>query len=266
MPQPVPPTQSVENGMFVCDYGGTDSRLPLLYLHGLGVAGLCFEEIVRHPLIAARRQLVVDLPGYGRSLWAEEPTHLEELAAHLAGWLTERGEGPVIPIGHSMGGVLAVYLAEQHPERVKAIINVEGNISPGDCSSSAQAANQSLDEFIDGGFVGMIDAAYRHGSKNPGSRMHATCMPFCDPHSFHRHSQDLVRVSDEQSMAKRMAALSCPVHFIAGQPGGSAARSIELLEEAGVPLTKISPAGHWPFIDQPDAFASAVAEFMNQIA
>jgi pimeloyl-ACP methyl ester carboxylesterase len=40
-------------------------------------------------------------------------------------------------------------------------------------------------------------------------------------------------------------------------------RSLELLGRAGVPVVAIEPAGHWPFVDQLDASAAAIAELLR---
>ena len=65
-----------------------------------------------------------------------------------------------------------------------------------------------------------------------------------------------------ETLAARMAALTCPSLYIAGRPGGACARSIELLRDAGIEPQIIEPSGHWPFIDQPDDFARTLAGFL----
>ena len=252
------PHHTVEAGMFVREYEGGDGGPPVLYLHGLGESGLCFERIVVRPELAGRKHLVPDLPGYGRSPWPGEPLSLPALADHVAVWLRGRAEGPAILVGHSMGGVVALLLAERHPDRVRAVIDVDGNKSLEDCVFSTLAAAFSKEAFLGGGFDAIREAIYRDGADSEALRGYYASLRLCDPRAFYLNSCELVEFSRRETMARRLAALTVPAFYIAGVPDGACARSLELLAEAGVPCTRISPSGHWPFIDRPGPFAAAL--------
>jgi pimeloyl-ACP methyl ester carboxylesterase len=255
--------QTVEHGMFVRTMPG-DPKLPsLVFVHGLGESGLCFEPVVRHPRLQPWRRYVVDLPGYGRSAWAA-PISLEGLADHLAAWMRAAHPGePFIPVGHSMGGVVALLLAERHPDLLDGVIDVDGNKSLGDCTFSSQAACQSLGPFENGGFDALRSKVYAAGGRDMAQRGYYASLRFCDPRAFHRHSVELVERSGREDLAMRLASLSLPKLYVAGQPGGACARSMELLREAEVPHIAIAPSGHWPFLDQPDAFVAALEAFLG---
>ena len=255
--------QTVEHGMFVRTVPG-DPKLPsLVFVHGLGESGLCFEQVVCHPRLGPWTRHVVDLPGYGRSAWGE-PISLEGLADHLAAWVREvHPDERVIPIGHSMGGVVALLLAERHPDLLDGVMDVDGNKSLGDCTFSSQAACQSLDRFEHGGFDELRSKVYAAGGRDMAQRGYYASLRLCDPRVFHRHSVELVELSGREDLAIRLASLSLPKLYVAGQPGGACARSMELLREAKVPCVAIAPSGHWPFLDQPDAFVAALAAFVG---
>ena len=130
-----------EHGMFVRTVtAGRDERRTVVWLHGLGESGLCFERLVRDDALRGLRHVVPDLPGYGRSPWPARAPDLTEVADHVAGWLAARGGPAPVVVGHSMGGVVGVLLAERHPHAVRALVDVEGNVSPGDCVFSGRAA------------------------------------------------------------------------------------------------------------------------------
>jgi pimeloyl-ACP methyl ester carboxylesterase len=226
----------------------------VLWLHGLGESGRCFEAIVGHPALARLGALIPDLPGYGASAPAVPPRPLAVVADDLAGWLAARGAPPVVVVGHSMGGVIGVLLAERHPARVSRLVDVDGNVSPGDCtySSRADAGLAALCTFVDE--LGATDAAHRG---------YAASLRLADPATFLLHSRELVALSAPGTMAERMARLPVPVTYVAGAPGGACPRSRELLAAAGVPTIAIEPAGHWPFVDRPEAFAAALAGVLS---
>jgi 2-succinyl-6-hydroxy-2,4-cyclohexadiene-1-carboxylate synthase len=232
----------------------------LVWIHGLGEQSASFDPIVRR--LSGFSHVLVDLPGYGRSEWPAslpEGSSLDHLAGQLAEWLTK----PAILVGHSMGGVLATLVAEKQPMR--AVIDVDGNLSRGDCVYSAEAAAYAPDGFAMHGFDQLRSAIYDRGAKEPALRGYYAAMRMASPEVFHRHSIDLVALSSTETLAGRLAALAIPTLFIAGAPGGSCERSRTLLDRERVRTVLIEPSGHWPFIDRPEAFASALTEFVETL-
>lgn len=233
----------------------------LLWLHGLGESGRCFEAIAAHPALAGAGALIPDLPGYGRS---PSPTALPlvAIADHLAAWLAERGTPPVVLVGHSMGGVIGLHLAERHPERIAHLVDVDGNVSMGDCTYSGRAAAFDDAGFAARGFAEMVTYVDDRAITDAAHRSYAISIRLADPATFLLHARELVAVSAPETMGERLATLSVPVTYIAGAPGGACPRSRELLDAAGVRTVAIEPAGHWPYVDQADAFAAALAEVL----
>ena len=256
---------TVERGMFVRSSGGPSALPPLVFVHGLGESGLCFEEVLAGPGLEGWRRLAPDLAGYGRSAWSAEPLSLPQQADRIAAWLAGRGEEGAIVVGHSMGGVVALLLAERHPERVAAVIDVEGNKSPQDCVFSGQAAAHSLEAFLAAGFEALIDGVYVDGATEGALRTYFASLRLCDPRAFHLNARELVALSATETLARRLADLAVPVRYMAGAPGGAAPRSLELLAAAGVPCVEVKPSGHWPFIDRPAAFLAELETLLSRL-
>lgn len=253
-----------ESGMFLREYAPETSRGTLLFIHGLGESGLCFEHLLERSELARYRLLVPDLPGYGRSPWLDGAAlSLEEATDHLAAWLKQLQTGPVMVLGHSMGGVVALLLAERHPGLVSFVIDVDGNKSPADCVFSSQAARYGLKTFVASGFDEMRTTIFNRGIDDAAQRGYYVSLRMSDPRAYHRNSLDLMKISETETMAGRLAALPVPSVYIAGVPGGVSAHSRELLKGALVPLNDISPSGHWPFIDQTENFMALLAELLK---
>jgi len=231
---------------------------PIVYLHGLGEAGACFAGLIAEPALAGFTHVVPDLPGYGRSPWPAQPASLDQLADQLVAWLA-RFPAPPIVVGHSMGGVLALLIAERAPARIAAVVDLDGNVSLGDCTFSAKAAVRSLDELIAGEFDRLRDEVFAGAATDRALRGYHAALRFADPATYHRHSRDLVELSTAETMAARRAALSVPLTFVAGVPDGVCARTLELLASAGVRWIGVEPAGHWVFVDQPATCAAIIA-------
>jgi len=236
------------------------ARRTLVFVHGLGESGLGFESMLGHPALAPFDLRIPDLPGYGRSAWPDAPLTLAQLADHVAAWIRDTGISDPVLVGHSMGGVIGTLLCERHPDLLSGFVNVEGNVSLGDCVFSGRAATLGWDEFAQSGLARLLEAVYRQGAKDVALRDYFVSMRLADPRQFHLNSRELVEASEPETMGTRLAALSVPLHYVAGVPGGAAERSLELLEAHGIPWTAIEPSGHWPFVDQPDRFVEVVAQ------
>ncbi len=252
----------VEHEMVGRRYVGDGTTL--VWIHGLGESGACFEEVVGTTPLAQRSAVVPDLPGYGRSPWPVRAEGLVDTVEHVAGWMRRRVPVPAVVVGHSMGGVLGVLLAERYPDLVSGLVNIDGNVSEGDCVYSSRAAGQDLDEFVGDGFDRLRESILRECRDDAALAGYWASLRLADPRTFHRHARQLVEMSRVEDLAGRLAALGCPNVYIAGAPGGACERSLELLHAAGADLAVIEPAGHWPFIDRPAEVALLIGEFADR--
>jgi pimeloyl-ACP methyl ester carboxylesterase len=237
----------------------------LLLVHGLGESSLCFEGLLREPCLHRFDRVAVDLPGYGASPWDREPRSLEPCAEELARWLLPLAP-PVVVLGHSMGGVLGQLLLEldgPHRSRVRAFVNVEGNVSLADCTFSGPAAAQDRAMFLEAGFAQLLARLRDEGGRDPSLARYYVSCSLCDPRAYHRHSVELVATSRAEDLADRLAASDLPSIYVHGSPRGTGRRSLELLGRAGVTCREIAPAGHWPFLDQHAAFVDVLAGFLD---
>lgn len=206
-----------------------------------------------------------DLPGYGKSLWPRTPYAFGAQASALAAWLHGRGADPVVLIGHSMGGVIGTFLAEQAPELVRAFVNVEGNISDDDCTLSAAVAGQAPEAYLAGGLDRVLDGVYDAGVEMRAQRGYYASLRFCDPRVLYRDSVELVRLSHGAGLARRLGSLERPTVYLLGSPGGTGLRSRGLLDDAGVLWRAIQDAGHWPYLDQHERFVDELVRFLGTL-
>ena len=226
----------------------------LVWIHGLGESSTSFEPVIAR--MPGYTHVLFDLPGYGRSPWPDEPMDLDALADHLATWLG----APVTLVGHSMGGVLATLVAERGA--AGAIVNIDGNISRGDCTFSARTIAYSEPDFVHHGFAELRAQIYADGVTQLPLRGYHAAMTFASPRMFYRHSADLVALSTGETLAARLAALRVPSLYIAGVPGGICEASRAMLDRVGARWIGIEPAGHWVYLDQLERFVDAVTEFV----
>ncbi|MFD2077605.1 Pimeloyl-ACP methyl ester carboxylesterase [Actinopolymorpha cephalotaxi] len=102
---------------------GDPEAPPLVLLHGVGSDGSSWDPVV--PGLARDwRVFVPDLRGFGRSDWPGDYS-FELMAADLLGFLDALDLDRAVLAGHSMGGVVCYLLAQDHPDRVSALVLVE---------------------------------------------------------------------------------------------------------------------------------------------
>lgn len=87
----------------------------VIALHGWGRTGADFATI-----LSGHDALAVALPGFGPTPPPPAAWSPQDYADHLAQAL--EGLPPVVVVGHSFGGRVAVRLAAAHPERVRALV------------------------------------------------------------------------------------------------------------------------------------------------
>lgn len=256
---------------------GEEARQDLLYVHGLGESGLCFEKLIERTELEGWNHWVPDLPGYGLSPRPHQPLTLEEQAVQLERWMRRAGISPVVLIGHSMGGVLGQIFCEHFSRQVRGFVNVEGNITLQDCTYSNHVAGDEVnlspaqerarrEHFIEQGFEEILqDVA---GKKDPAFEGYLLSLQLCDPAAFYLNSRELVTFSRQEGFAARLRRLQrrIPVLYIAGTPGGASVRSQQLLRNNRVPIEKVSPSGHWPFLDRPEEFCDILTGFLASLS
>ncbi len=93
----------------------------LFLIHGFGESLFTWRALV-DPLAARYRVVAVDLPGFGGSGKPDAPYLVDSMTARLSGFLDRWTHGPVIVVGHSMGGQLAASLALSRPDRIAAAV------------------------------------------------------------------------------------------------------------------------------------------------
>ncbi|CAM4169342.1 Lipase 3 precursor [Mycobacterium basiliense] len=91
----------------------------VLTIHGVTEHGQAWEFLSGHlPEVSIAAP---DLLGHGRSSWAA-PWSIDANVSALAAFLDHQSNGPVVVVGHSFGGAIALHLAARRPDLVGALI------------------------------------------------------------------------------------------------------------------------------------------------
>ncbi len=141
---------------------GGASAPAVMLLHGFMGRGAAWATWSAS-LAATHRVLMPDLPGHGASLGLDHETYtMPGAAAALVALLDAERVARADVVGYSMGGRLALYLALQHPSRVRSLTLVSA--SPGLRTAEARAERRQQDaaraEALQSDFEGFVARWY----------------------------------------------------------------------------------------------------------
>jgi pimeloyl-ACP methyl ester carboxylesterase len=106
-------------------YATSGSGPPILLIPGLGMDHTYYR--LGAPLLSRHLQvLAVDPRGIGRSTKSPPPYSVEGWADDFAVMIDRLGFGPIHVLGSSLGGAMALALAQRHPDKLKSLIVVGG--------------------------------------------------------------------------------------------------------------------------------------------
>lgn len=119
-----PPVTDLGRIRLFCTCLGPADAPALLLVHGWGGDG---REWSRHAeeLAGTFHVIVPDLRGHGRSEVPQDGNTPVEMADDLAALVTTLGTGPVVAVGHSMGGQVVNLLAARHPQTVRSVVALD---------------------------------------------------------------------------------------------------------------------------------------------
>ena len=140
------------------DPGGGESRPVMLCIHG-GAAHAHWFDFVADAFTDRYRVLSLDLRGHGDSEWAPEADYAYlTYADDVAKLIKELGLGPVVLVGHSMGGMVSLVTAARYPEAVSCLVVIDSmmQMTPErastlrDIGSGKGRTFPSAEAFVDG--------------------------------------------------------------------------------------------------------------------
>jgi pimeloyl-ACP methyl ester carboxylesterase len=228
-----------------------------LLLHGWRRSKEDFDRVAASLAASGIPSLSLDLPGFGASPAPTEPMgargYADELAPLLGG-LAEHG--PILLVGHSFGGRVAVCLAARRPEQVAGLI----------LTGVPLVRSAMPKASISPAYRVLRTAARLH--LVPASTLEAARRRYGS--SDYRNATGVMRgvlvANIAESYEPELAALRCPVTLLWGSGDSIAplgvARAAATLADAAA-LEVIEGATHFVPTEAPDRLAAAAAAMLE---
>ncbi len=231
-------------------------KLSFILVHGSWHGAWCWEKLV--PLLegAGHRVAAIDLPGHG-----SDPTPAPEVTLESYGRAVCRAaeslEGPVVAVGHSMGGMAISHAAERAPDQFAALVYL--------CAFLPRDGLSLVDlmaSFTDGVAPDHVELDLEAA--------HATVRPDAARGVFYADcSDDDVRAAMRRLRPDPVPPLAEPVRLTEGRHGSVPRGYVECLQDRAIPIdaqrAMIEAAGcrevarldtaHSPFLSAPKALA-----------
>ncbi|MBO9453502.1 alpha/beta hydrolase [Tropicibacter sp. R16_0] len=237
-------------------------KAPILFLHGFGSTKEDYADIARHRAFDGHGVLAYDAPGCGQTE-CSDPTRINipMLVTTALEVLDAAGIDRFHLVGHSMGGLTALMLADAHPGRILSFCDIEGNIAPEDCFLSRQIHDYPAENP-----QAFMDAFIDRASKAP-----AWSSPLYAASLAHKVRVEAVRgiftsmvdLSDNGGLMERFLGLPCPKMFMYGDQNNTLSYLPDI-NAKGVELAEIPECGHFPMYSNPPEMWRRLSDFITR--
>jgi pimeloyl-ACP methyl ester carboxylesterase len=229
-------------------------------------------------LKATHRVHLVQLAGFAGEPWSHgDGAFVEPAVEALARYIREAGlERPAV-IGHSMGGLAGLMLAQRHPVLPGRVMTVD-SLPFFSALYGPQATTESARPFAEQAAAGILsadEATFRTGQERAAvgySRTPATQTAMVDwsMRSDRRAMAAAIREVMTTDLRPGLADVAVPVWalYASDADGGAPAAMADALwarEYAGLPavrLVRVDDSRHFIMADQPERFAALVDQFL----
>ena len=189
----------------------------IVLLHGLGGAKENYYEACKSDALAEHTLLFFDNPGTGNSTCYDDfLLTVDDLASISSLFIKQLNIAGFILCGTSMGGLTSLlYLKNEGQTKVKAFINIEGNLLPEDCMFSSKVVSYDFDTFSTKIFPKTILDMKANG--NTGYHIIANNLQLnTHVRSYYHYSFQTVAYSATGDLLRQFVALNIPTIFIYG--------------------------------------------------
>lgn len=249
-------------------YGEAGTGPPVLFLHGWGLDHKVYKRALSRLVTAGLHVLAPALPGFGGTgALPGESTDFAGYADWASGFLVATGvEQPALVMGHSFGGGVAIQLAHDHADKVRALVlvnSVGGSSWTGEGSALRSMAQRPL---WDWGLHLPADLFPVRQGRRVLPVVVAEALPnlLRDPRTFWR-AAGLARRADMTAELDELRMRKLPVVVLWGQRDQIITRDSfeDMCATLGNPEVVTVPGTHSWLIADPDAFGEVMTNVLD---
>lgn len=237
-----------------------------VFVHGLGASKNSFDRCFEMEAFEKYTLATIDLPGCGESSRPEDFSYtMNDQADIVLEWIRSLRMTRIILVGHSMGGVICLYLAQALGTQVEAFFNLEGNLSREDCIFSGKVASSNWADFENKGFQEFKDDLKESAQETglPGLKNYYENILRAHPRAYYLSSVSLVKESCDGNLDRQFLDLSTDKWYVFGEKSINHVNMC-FLDQHSIPYFIVPESGHFMMDDQPDLFYELLFNSLKQ--
>jgi 3-oxoadipate enol-lactonase len=253
------------------DEGAGDQAV--VFVHGFPFRASMWEPQLPVAVQAGRRALAPDLPGFGRSAVPADRSgySIDGYADVVAALIDELGLGPVVLVGLSMGGYIALAVARRHPGVLAGLVLADTRADPDSPEGRrARSDQQALVEergdvtpLVDGLLTRILaDTGPRHAEVGAtlGDMMRSTA-----PAGWIGALEAMKQRRDQTDL---LSSIAVPTLVVVGESDVLAPVDVAEAMARAIPgsrLEIVPGAGHVANLENPEVFNRALSGFLSTL-
>lgn len=244
-----------DSRLFGETYGSSEIRV--VWLHGWARSAQDFTLAANALAERGIGSVALDLPGFGASPVPETPGGSHHYAELVLPAIREIAHDPLVLVGHSFGGRVAVVLAAEHPELVHSVVLTGVPLlrtQPAAPSPRAYRVVRWLAAHHLVGATQLERARQKYGSS--------------DYQRAHGVMRDVLVANVNESYEPELEQLMMPVTFLWGEGDREApyeiATTAAALVKSPTTLRELAGVGHFVPLEAPGELVDAVVKALHQ--
>lgn len=255
-----------ETALHICDSEKGEKCVVLL--HGYLESLMVWEDFIPH-LYKQLRVVTLDLPGHGISVVNGECHTMEYLADVVADLMGSLGVERYTVVGHSMGGYVALAVAEKYADRLDGVVLLSSTPNP-DTDEKRENRRREIELVKSGkkdllarvapeaGFAVVNRPRMKDYIADLTEQVHLT-----EEEGIVALLNGMIERKDQNEMLQKSAVRQL---FILGKQDGYIPMEVAEAMVARHPQAEVAwleESGHMGFLEQPEACAEALLKFMG---
>jgi pimeloyl-ACP methyl ester carboxylesterase len=255
---------------FRCSFADEGEGQTILFVHGFPLSRAIWQPQIE-TLAKNYRVIAPDLRGHGESSAPAGIYTMDTFAEDLQALIAERKSGPVVFVGHSMGGYISLAFYRKFPQLVRALVlfctrasadSAEGKMGRENLAQRAEreGASAVAEQMLPKMLAAMTTASRPDLVEQVQSLMLAT--------SINGLAGSLRGMAARPSSLDLLPKIAVPTLAIAGAndliiPAQETEMLAQMIPEAE--LAMISNAGHLASLENPAAVITSLRHFLKKL-
>jgi pimeloyl-ACP methyl ester carboxylesterase len=235
----------------------------VIAVHGYADDITAFSPLAATRFVEGCRLVCCDLPGFGSSP-PQCQGNIQNLAAFLLRLADEMSAlQPVGLMAHSVGAPIAVAAAHLRPDRVRALLSIEGNLTSKDAYFSGQAALYDDPNKFKASFLKQISAMTH---ENPALRRYFIAVQRANAESMWALGRDAANRGQNDHFGKAycgLAPLGVETLYLWGRHN-SPPETQTFVDDSHLNHVEFYQSGHWKSVDAPYETGAIAENFFCQ--